>query len=63
MSVTTTRLNKTDELFMNAYQAISELRNNLESLPQNNALEARMLLNAAGDDLITRLNYLREFDR
>lgn len=63
MTVTAKRLTETDELFMNAYQAISELRNNLENLPQNKLAESRVLLNAATDSLINNLTGLREFDR
>lgn len=63
MTVTAKRLTNTDDLFMNAYQAISELTINLQSLPQNKQIESRTLLNAASDDLVNRLNGLREFDR
>lgn len=63
MNVTTKRLTETDEKFMNAYQAISDLTVNLQSLPQNKQIESRTLLNVASDDLINRLNGLRDFDR
>lgn len=63
MTVTAKRLTETDELFMNAYQAISLLRNNLESLPQNKTPESRMILNNIMDGMMSNLIDLRDFDR
>lgn len=63
MNVTAKRLTETDELFMNAYQAISELTVNLQSLPQNKTPESRAALNEATDELTDRSHGLRGFDR
>lgn len=63
MTVTAKRLTETDELFMDAYQAICLLRNNLESLPQNKTPENRMNLNKIMDEMMSNLIGLRDFDR
>lgn len=63
MTVSTRKFTELDHLYVDAYQALHNIKAALAEMPQNQGIESKVALQAIADNCTKSLEAFREFDR